>query len=376
MVAPRLATSLSPFVMLVAAGCYQVRPSPTDQVSAPPGTPTFTFEPPPVEPEIPPPPPPERHERLPPVQCDETPTAGCVSSFPRIMIIMDASSSMLAGRTPGENNWDKARFALAGNPDAPSPGDPGYVVPAFDRDLEVRGNVVTLQDVFYLGMLAFNAADTQQLLLQYAPCAMDNIKWAMDPYTSCDPPGCSDPYVGVPEWTFKSSDVDRKPPFVDTTLSYMPPCHTGSTEACIGTVYNTYTREGVEFDRANIEAYRRDADPASLGPGTRFANILITDGETAPDSPPEEVLTLLADEGVPTYVIGLQGRFFGGAQQTLDVLNGYAEAGGTQDALLIRANDQDIADAFAGMVTRIIDDLGTDPCCQPTTCSENPEPRH
>jgi hypothetical protein len=41
---------------------------------------------------------------------------------------------------------------------------------------------------------------------------------------------------------------------------------------------------------------------------------------------------------------------------------------------LVPANEHDIADAFADAVTRIIDDIGTDPCCQPNHCSQDPEP--
>jgi hypothetical protein len=298
-----------------------------------------------------------------------------VSSFPRVMIVMDASSSMLAGRREGTNNWDKARFALAGNPDAPDPEDPGYVQPAFARELEVRGNIVTMEDVFHLGLIVFNAEDTQRLVLQYTPCASDNIAWAMDPYVSCEAPGCTDPYGSEPSWTFKNSDRDRDPPFVQTTLSYMPPCNGGGQVPCVGTQYNTYTAEGLQFAADNVEDYRANSGGFDLTTGTRWANILITDGETSPGSHPEVVLDRMATQGIPTYVIGLAPQGPGAdAQQAIEQLDRYAEEGGTEYATLVRANGQDIADAFAEAVTRIIDDLGTDPCCQPNHCSDDPEP--
>ena len=37
-----------------------------------------------------------------------------------------------------------------------------------------------------------------------------------------------------------------------------------------------------------------------------------------------------------------------------------------------RASGPEIGDAFADAVTRIIDDVGTDPCCEPQSCRDNP----
>jgi hypothetical protein len=312
---------------------------------------------------------------LPPIQCTAQPAPECVSSFPRVMVVMDASSSMLAGRTEGENNWDKARFALAGNPRVQDPADERFVQPAFARELDVRGNLVTMEDVFHLGLLVFNAREVQQLVLQYTPCAADNLAWAMDPYVSCEPPGCIDPYAGEPTWTYKNSNVDRDPPFVQPTLSYMPPCNPGGMIECVGTTYNTYTAEGLLLAEANLAAYREVTGGAGLSAATRFANILITDGETSPDSEPEPVLERMLAAGVPTYVIGLAPRGPGSdIQRALVQLDHYAAVGGTQLATLVRADERDIAQAFFDAVTRVIDEIGTDPCCQPNRCSQNPEP--
>ena len=319
--------------------------------------------------------PPYVRPTLTPVACTEVPALECVASFPRIMIVMDASSSMLAGRREGQNNWDKARFALAGNPNAPNPEDEGYVQPAFARELDVRGNLVTMEDVFHLGLMVWNARDLQRLVLQYTPCARDNIAWAMDPYVSCELPGCSDPYGDRLQWTYKNSDVDRSPPFVRTTLSYVPPCNQGGAVPCVGNMYNTFTAEGLAYAADNIEAYKRYPGSDELGPSTRFANILITDGDTSPDSHPEAILERMAAAGIPTYVIGLapQGPS-SDIEKSLAQLDRYAVLGGTELATLVPADERNIADAFAGAVTRIIDEIGTDPCCQPTRCSENPEP--
>ena len=90
---------------------------------------------------------------------------------------------------------------------------------------------------------------------------------------------------------------------------------------------------------------------------------------------PEVILERLAAAGVPTYVIGLvpQGPN-ADAEVALEQLDRYAAHGGTELATLVPADERDIADAFAQAVTRVIDDIGTDPCCQPNHCRENPEP--
>jgi hypothetical protein len=318
-----------------------------------------------------------KYERptLPPIMCPVQPVRACAASFPRIMIVMDASSSMLVGRREGANNWDKARFALAGNPKALRETDPAFVQPAFARELEVRGNRVTMEDVFHLGLIIFNAQDLQRLVLQYTPCATDNIAWAMDPYVSCERPGCVNPYLGEPSWTYRNSDFDRDPPFRQTTLSYMPPCNAGGPNECAGRVYNTYTAEGLELAAANIEAYRQRSSEFDSTPATRFANILITDGETSPDSNPEAVLERMAAAGIPTYVIGLAPEgSAANVERAIEQLDRYAAEGGTRFATLVPASGPDIADAFAEAVTRVIDDIGTDPCCQPLSCREDPEP--
>ena len=365
-----------PLAVVLSAGCYEshrrpgesIDPEPTTQRSH---TPTVRMHEGMRLPERP------KYERpmLPPIQCTAQPAPECVASFPRIMIVMDASSSMLAGRREGQNNWDKARFALAGNPKAPDPEDEGYVRPAFARELDVRGNQVTMEDVFHLGLIVFNAKDLQRLVLQYTPCATDNIAWAMDPYVSCELPGCAGPYAGEPTWTYKNSDADRDPPFVQPTLSYVPPCNAGGPIECVGSMYNTYTGEGLAFAEQNAQAYRNDPGAFDLSPATRFANILITDGETSPDSYPEPVLERMNHAGIPTYVIGLAPQGPGAdPEAALEQLDRYAMRGGTHFATLVAADERDIAEAFAEAVTRIIDDIGTDPCCQPNHCGDNPEP--
>ncbi|MDH5675083.1 MAG: VWA domain-containing protein [Myxococcales bacterium] len=321
-----------------------------------------------LEPVVPTAPPPEA------VVCAARPAEQCVAAFPRVMIVMDASSSMLAGDGPGDTNWDKARLALAGNPTASDSFDPGFVQPAFEREIEVQGNRVTMEDVFHLGLLAFN--NDTALMLQYAPCASDNIQWAMDPYVSCEPPLCTDPYSGMPVWTFKNSDVDREAPFVQTTHSYMPPCNGGAAERCVGSSYNTHTEQGLLAAVQNITDYREDSGGFELTPSTPFALILITDGATSPGSLPVPVLEGLFAKGIRTFVIGLAPKGSGApsTESSREELDAYARAGGTGSAALIEPDEAEIADAFADAVARIIVEIGTDPCCLPNDCSRDGEP--
>ena len=298
----------------------------------------------------------------------------CIGGLPRVMLIIDASSSMMVGSAPGESNWDKARFAVAGNPDARNPGEPGYVQPIFDRTVQVGRTTVTIEDVVHIGMMAFNNPDVQKLMLQYAPCARDNLEWAMDPYTSCAPPGCTDPYRDPDTnltWTFRDSDSDRNPPFVQDTRSFMPNCNPNGPARCMGAVFNTYTGEGVSFARVNQARYTANSGSFNLDPDTPFVNILITDGKTSPDSAdPVPVLTDMLTNGVATYVIGF------GAPADLDLaaLDTYAKAGGTGTATTVDPNQGGSASALADRIAGIIGGLHIDPCCQLNDCRKTPEP--
>jgi cysteine-rich repeat protein len=297
----------------------------------------------------------------------------CAPKLPRVLVTMDASTSMRVGTAPGESKWDKARFALAGNPAAPRPGDPGYVEPVVARRIQIGGRDVAIEDVVHFGMVAFAAADQQMLMASFGPCMRDNIAWAMDPATSCEPPGCRDPYGGGPlSWTFKNSDTDRTPAFVRTTRSYMPACNAspGSSD-CLGQVATTFTGQGLTFSRQMIADYKRAARPFKVGAGTRFVNILITDGQTSPGSSDvQAALRALTTDGVDTFVIGF------GARDELDVaqLDQYAAWGNTGRALLVdpgKGGAAELADALAGVVTS----LELEGCCVLNDCAAEPEPR-
>lgn len=297
----------------------------------------------------------------------------CTRGLPRVLVIMDGSSSMLAGSAEGETKWDKARFALAGNPNAPNPGDPGYVEPVFSRRIEVDGREVAIEDVVHLGLMAFAGADEQQLLVNFGPCMRDNFAWAMDPRTSCVAPGCADPYAGYPlTWTFRSSDADRDPPFVQTTRSFMPACNeTPNSKSCVGQIPNTFTGQGLEFARGTIDAYQGDPGAFAADDTTRFVNVLISDGETSDGSSDvRPLLEGMAQRGIDTYVIG-----FGSAQELdEEQLNEYAAWGNTRSAIVVDPSQGQGATALADALEAVVREIDVDACCVLNECAAQPEP--
>ncbi|MDH5670541.1 MAG: VWA domain-containing protein [Myxococcales bacterium] len=296
----------------------------------------------------------------------------CTAGLPRVLLIMDGSSSMIDGTAPGTTKWDKARFALTGNPQAPNPSDPGYVEPIFSRQLDLDGRTVAIEDVVHLGLMTFSDADTQVLLAGFAPCMRDNFAWAMDPATSCVAPGCSDPYAGFPiEWSFQSSE-NLQTPLVRPTQSFMPACNQSPDGGCQGQTPNTFTGQGLEFARQVIADYRKNPSPFHADSATRYVNILITDGQTSQGSSDvQAALTALVTEGVETHVIGF------GSDTELDVaqLEQYATWGNTSAAIVVDPDQGDSANALAAALAGVVAEIGLDACCVLNDCSEQPEPQ-
>jgi cysteine-rich repeat protein len=297
----------------------------------------------------------------------------CTQKLPRLMITMDASSSMMQGAGVGETKWDKARYALSGNPRAPKPGDSGYVEPVLTRKVHVGDRDIAIEDIVHLGMVAFGGKDQQVQMFGFGPCMRDNIAWAMDPATSCVAPSCSDAYGKAPlSWTYKDSDKDRDPRFVRSTKSFMPACDAAASDGtCEGTGPTTFTGEGLSFARERIAAYRGNSAPFPQTADTRYVNILITDGQTsAGSSNVQEALQGLLSDGVKTYVIGF------GTDDELDreQLDQYAAWGDTQQAIVVDPSRAESADMLANALSSIVSSLGLDACCALNQCSNYPEP--
>jgi MYXO-CTERM domain-containing protein len=288
----------------------------------------------------------------------------CTSGLPRVMVLLDASSSMLnVGDQPGEpgqTGWDRARSALASGADS-----------LFDVEVETVGR--PLEDLVHLGLAVFGSNDPaeEKLLVQYGPCMQDNFAWALDPNTSCDQPGCDDPWGGPPiTWTFK--DGSEVAPFFDQpTNSHMPACLPSGQAMCQGS--GTYTHRGLQLVLQNQQAYA--ANPPVLYPvddTTQYVNILITDGQYSGYSTDAQVQTALESlfaNGVNTYVIGF-GDNLGSPEAQAQLANMASWGSNGQQQFF----DADTQAELENAMTSIIETIEFDPCCVFNDCSENPEP--
>ncbi len=212
----------------------------------------------------------------------------------------------------------------------------------------------------------------EKVLVQYGPCMQDNFGWALDPTTSCEQPGCDDPWGGPTiTWTFK--DGSEVPPFFDQqTLSHMPACLPApGFSLCQGS--GTFTHRGLELIFENQQAYA--ANPPDLYPAdetTQYVNILITDGQYngySTDAQVQAALETMFAAGVETWVIGF-GDNLGSpeAQQQLGNMAGWGSGG--QETFFSADNQAELEVALAA----IVEDISFDPCCAFNDCSENPEP--
>ncbi|PRP91508.1 von Willebrand factor type A domain protein [Enhygromyxa salina] len=291
----------------------------------------------------------------------------CVGGLPRVMILLDASSSMLnvnGGTQAGamdETGWDQARDALSGD------------MSLFDIDVGIGA----AEDVTHLGLAVFGhnqpAPGEQTILVDYGPCMKDNFGWALDPNTSCEMPGCDDPWGGPPiSWTFQDGTIEP-PGFDQATTSHMPQCG-GVAEFCSGS--GTYTHLGLQLIKNNQAAYHAAAlMPMAQYPTndqTIYFNILITDGQYnlySTDAQVSTELTEMYNNGITTYVIGFGDGV--NTPQAMTQLSNMADwgSGGTEN-YFDADNQADLEAALAA----IFGNLVFDPCCALNDCSENPEP--
>lgn len=256
-------------------------------------------------------------------ECERTFVApSCPSGHPRIMVILDASSSTLnivnTKANPGEGAWDLLRDFLA----SPSEG-------LFHFEL-AEG---PLEDHAYIGLSVFghNVPDESKLVVQYGACNRDAIGWALDPRTSCAEPGCADPWADAPiEWTFQ----DGAAFFGEPVISHMPTCQKHPTESgCIGS--GTYVHLGLQFALDNLLAYKAACalDPAEpCDESTQFINLLVFDGQAnSKEADYAPLLTALHEQGVVTHVVGFGASFSPFALGELEKMASYG-SGGTLSA--------------------------------------------
>ncbi|MDC0722160.1 VWA domain-containing protein [Nannocystis bainbridge] len=294
----------------------------------------------------------------------------CAPGLPRVMVLLDASSSMLnimngtqAG-PQGMTGWDAAREALAG------------ANSLFDQEVFGQQKV---ENLVHLGLAVFGfnapAPGEQKLIVNYGPCMKDNFNWALDPATSCEAPGCTDPWGGPPiTWTFQDGTANDPPGFDAQTVSHMPKCDFAGNlpEACVGS--GTYTHLGLQLVQQNITDYKAAcANPMFPYPcdaNTKFINILVTDGDyQSTDAQVQTPLQAMFNAGVTTYVIGFGDLVSSPASQAK--LNNMAKWGSGNAEMYYDANNQA---ALEAALASIIEQITFDPCCGFVNCAMNPEP--
>lgn len=223
----------------------------------------------------------------------------CPDGLPRVMVLLDASSSMLNinGGTlhgaPGLGGWDQVRDALAGETSV--------------LDLIFSGQKVESLSLFGLAVFGHNSPEEQKIVVQYGACHKANLAWALEPNSSCTAPGCVDAYADPPiKWTFKDGSLVG-PLFGDKTISHMPKCDLSQQQpkACIGS--GTYTHLGLNLIQSNVSAYKGICAQDQYGctAQTEYVNILITDGKyNSTDAQVQMPLQAMYSAGVTTFVIG------------------------------------------------------------------------
>jgi hypothetical protein len=291
----------------------------------------------------------------------------CVPGMPRIMVLLDASSSMLnvankhAGL--GVGGWEQARQALA--------GDLGSIF-----DVLVNDGARPVEDVVHLGLTVFglNVPAEEKLVVQYGPCRKDNFAWALDPATSCAAPGCVDPYGKPPiQWSFVDGQ-DKPPGFDDKTISHMPKCDFTANlpDACVGS--GTYVHQGLNLVQANVAAYKAECKVEGYtypcSDATKYINIIITDGEyNSTAAQVEAPLAAMFNAGITTFVIGFGDLVKVPASVVkLNNMAGWG-SGGAEKAFL--AQDQATLEA---KLKEIVETLTFDPCCKFDDCTFFPDP--
>ncbi len=301
----------------------------------------------------------------------------CGEEAPRIMVILDASSSMLNVGDPlvpgatlpgamGTTGWDIARRVLVDSP-------------SFFGIQPAGLDGASLQELAHIGVMAFGSEGEQQVLSNYGPCTRTNVDWALDPNTSCGA-GCDDPWDGPPIiWSPQGPGSAAYPGFDQDTFSTMPQCQLGvglGPGPCTGSATATHT--GLALANANAEQYRLDPPgTTTVSASTVFINILITDGSYGDQgwSTDEQVSAELQDmygnDNTTTFVVGF-GEELASAELANMACWGSGGTGipctGGSIAPLIAADESALRDALE----QISETLAFDTCCQPFGCPAIP----
>jgi MYXO-CTERM domain-containing protein len=153
----------------------------------------------------------------------------------------------------------------------------------------------------------------------------------------------------------------------------MPTCDQTASggSSCASDTPTTFTGQGLEFARKVIAGYKQDHAPFTTDDGTRYVNVLITDGQTSEGSTSvQESLEAMVREGIDTYVIG----FGSGDELDRDQLETYAGWGNTEHAIVVDPAEEGSSNALATALEGVVSSLGLDSCCVLNSCASTPEP--
>ncbi|MBZ5713551.1 hypothetical protein [Nannocystis pusilla] len=295
----------------------------------------------------------------------------CDPAIPRIMFLLDGSSSMLnvmgdsVHGAMGETRWDLLRNGGIG--DILSQGTNSLFAGSIDMETWAL-----------VGAAVFggDAPAEQKIVVDYAPCRHHTLDWALDPETSCEAPGCVDPWGGPPiSWSFQTDEIMHPGP-TTTVHSHMPRCDVDPQKpgACAGS--GAFVHLGLELVRENLDAYKAScAQPEAAqacDAQTRFYNVLIMDGTyDSDDAAVEAALTQLFADGVRTYVVGL-GEL-AEEPEAVEQLTMMA-AWGSGGALDFFAADSQVellealSEVLEHLYAEVMDVTVIDPCCGGLHC--------
>jgi MYXO-CTERM domain-containing protein len=228
----------------------------------------------------------------------------CEPRRPRIMFILDGSSSMLnvmgdsVHGAMGQTRWDLLRT--------------GGIELALDQPTPPLSDFASMEAWSIVGAAVFgdDAPAEQKLLVDYAPCRAGVLDWALDPQTSCAAPGCVDPWGGPPiAWTFQTDEIAIPGPSTPAQ-SHVPRCDLDpqKPDACAGS--GAFVHLGLELVQghlaeawASCTAFDSENHCDAL---TKFYNVLIMDGTyDSDDAAVQASLEQMFTDGVRTYVVGL-----------------------------------------------------------------------
>ncbi|MCY1066591.1 MYXO-CTERM sorting domain-containing protein [Nannocystis sp. RBIL2] len=293
----------------------------------------------------------------------------CAPAWPRIMFILDGSSSMLnvmgdsVHGAMGQTRWDLLRT--------------GGIEQALGTSTPLlNGWSFATWSVVGAAVFGDDAPAEQKLLVDYAPCRAGVFHWALDPQTSCEAPGCVDPWGGPPiAWTFQTDEIEFPGP-TTTVQSHVPRCDLDAQKpgACSGS--GSFVHLGLELVQGHLAEARASCmavdAPVICDAQTKFYNVLIMDGTyDSDDAAVQASLEQMVSDGVRTYVLGLgELAALPEAVEQLTMMAAWG-SGGALDFFPAGDSQVELQAAFAAIFEHMFEEAlqtPVDPCCSGLNC--------